>query len=122
MIDFNTVLNTLFQAALEQHTALFLEKIEAQEKRIADMEEFFNKWNFGNSEKFGDAVVEVVKRDCGDWVEQVARDEIETKVESVVNDMDLTNDIEKALDNIDLDDRIRTFIRDNVTISAEIEV
>ena len=122
MIDFNTVLNTLFQAALEQHTAALTEKIEAQEKRIADMEEFFNKWNFGNNEKFADAVVEVVKDKLDGWVVQQAQDAVEESVDTAIRDMDLTNDIEKALDNIDLDDRIRTFIKDNVTISAEIEV
>ena len=122
MIDFNTVLNTLFQAALEQHTAALTEKIEAQEKRIADMEEFFNKWNFGNSEKFADAVVEVVKDRLDAWIQTTAQDAVEETVDTAIRDMDLTNDIEKALDNIDLDDRIRTFIKDNVTISAEIEV
>jgi len=118
MIDFNTLLNAAFDSQIKPLT----DKIEALEKRVLEMEEFFNKWNFGNDEKFGDAVVEVLKRDCGDWVEQIARDEIETKVEQVVNDMDFTQDIEKALDNIDLDDRIKTFIKDNVTISAEIDV
>ena len=121
MIDFNTVLNTLFQAALEQHTAALTEKIEAQEKRIADMEEFFNKWNFGNSEKFADAVVEVVQDRLDAWIQTTAQDAVEETVDTAIRDMDLTNDIEKALDNIDLDDRIRTFIKDNVTISAEID-
>ena len=122
MIDFNTVLNTLFQAALEQHTAALTEKIEAQEKRIADMEEFFNKWNFGNSEKFETAVVDVVKEQLDGWVVQQAQDAVEESVDTAIRDMDLTNDIEKALDNIDLDARIRTFIQDNVTISAGIDV
>lgn len=122
MIDFNTVLNTLFQAALEQHTAALTEKIEAQEKRIADMEEFFNKWDFGNDGKFANAVVEVVKDRLDGWVVQQAQDAVEESVDTAIRDMDLTNDIEKALDNIDLDDRIRAFIKDNVTISAEIEV
>ena len=58
MIDFNTILNTLFQAAVAEQTKPLLETIEAQDKRLkdmekrtVDMEEFIARWNFGDEEK-----------------------------------------------------------------------
>ena len=137
MIDFNTILNQLFVAAIEEAQKPLLEKIEVLEKRVTDMDAFFAAWNFNDLDTFALKVSQVVVDRDNDTVRgylgSVVRvcvedefdvdDKIEAWVENWWRHLDISDDVEKAVSNADfpdedrVNDMIEQFINDKVTIS-----
>ena len=125
MIDFNTILNTLFQAAVAEQTKPLLETIEAQDKRLkdmekrtVDMEEFIARWNFGDEEKFKEAVKEIAKDVAIQYVDN-AEERLNTRMDDAVEDIDVGDAVEKVLDNKDWATELNGTIEDEVTRQVE---
>jgi len=129
MIDFNTILNTLFQAAVEQHTKPLLDTIAEQERRILSMEEFFNKWNFGGEETFKAAVMGVVG-ELDEKIEGIVDGRIHDEIDAAIDNYDFSDKLSDAIDNYDFSDKIdESKIEDavrevlgNATITTEISL
>jgi len=135
MIDFNTMLNQAFSAAIEQAQKPLLEKIETLEKRVTDMDAFFAMWNFNDPDAFALKVSNVVIDPDNDMVRGYIDNAIgaydfdstiENYVDSWWRSMDISDDVEKAVNNMgivtedSLDDAMEAFINDKVSVSIEV--
>ena len=114
MLDFNAILNTAFQAELKP----LLETIEAQGKRITDMEEFIARWNFGDEEKFNAAVKDVARDVVVQYVDN-AEERINTKIDEEIENIDVDSAVDKVLDNKDWATELNDVIEDEVTKQVE---
>ena len=84
----------LLQLIINELQKPLLEKIEAQDKRIAEMETFFNNWNFGNEEKFKEAVSSAVD-ECFDGFAGT----IDEKVREAVEEIDIEDAVRGVINN-----------------------
>ena len=107
MIDFNTILNAVFEAALKP----LQDKIEAQEKRLMDMEEFIAKWNFGGEEKFKEAVTEIAK-DVAVQFADTLREEMDEKLGEIDVSDAVEKEVTKQMEDLDLEDIVRDILKD----------
>lgn len=107
MIDFNTILNQLFVAAIEQAQKPLLEKIETLEKRVTDMDAFFAAWNFNDPDKFAEEVTKVIVDNdvLRTHTNMIAEDVVDRyDFTETINDwwrhVDISEEVDKAITNI----------------------
>lgn len=117
---------TIFQSIINEIQKPLLEQIEAQNKRIEEMETFFAKWNFGNEEEFTKRINEAIDEKVNEFKESLmedADDSARAIAESVVEQYDFSDEIKSAVNEIFNDkiaDAVAEVVRDNLEISFTI--
>lgn len=112
-MDLNAILNAALAAAIEQALAPIKEQLNTLQQRYDALSEF-------HGEKL-EALVEQTVSNHLDNLDLSDALDLDNAISSALEDIDLSSQVEDAMDNYDLDDKVRYVVKHNLSFTVSVD-